>query len=171
MHAWGFSDEELDLIHTRRRQGMSMQSIAAEIGCGTHMLKTRVPGGLPPRRLKREMKPRPRPRPRTWNDTHAFCGKCEQWFPLYAFYPRTDPRYKRPVRSHCKVCEYKEAIGRQGEKTFARQMVALAKRVGTLVPEPCAICGEGNVQAHHSDYTRPLDVTWLCTKHHAEAHA
>lgn len=25
-------------------------------------------------------------------------------------------------------------------------------------------------QAHHEDYTKPFDVVWLCTKHHAERH-
>lgn len=25
-------------------------------------------------------------------------------------------------------------------------------------------------QAHHEDYARPLDVRWLCFKHHRETH-
>jgi hypothetical protein len=27
------------------------------------------------------------------------------------------------------------------------------------------------VDAHHDDYARPLDVTWLCRRHHQQRHA
>ena len=35
---------------------------------------------------------------------------------------------------------------------------------------PCLVCGE-KAEAHHADYSRPLDVMWLCSGHHKEAHA
>lgn len=35
--------------------------------------------------------------------------------------------------------------------------------------KPCVICGL-KAQAHHHDYTKPLDVIWLCSKHHSEEH-
>jgi hypothetical protein len=31
-------------------------------------------------------------------------------------------------------------------------------------------CGEPKVHAHHEDYSRPLDVTWLCQKCHVQRH-
>ncbi len=34
--------------------------------------------------------------------------------------------------------------------------------------KPCH-CGE-KAQAHHHDYSKPLDVVWLCVKHHNEEH-
>jgi hypothetical protein len=39
--------------------------------------------------------------------------------------------------------------------------------------EACFIhdCNDNNLEAHHPDYDRPLDVVWLCQKHHKEAHA
>ena len=50
------------------------------------------------------------------------------------------------------------------------QKVARAIKAGILEPEPCKICGAIDVQAHHEDYSKPLDVIWFCRKHHAEHH-
>ncbi len=56
-------------------------------------------------------------------------------------------------------------------KKRARKAVELARQRGELVPQPCQICGSHTqIEAHHSDYTRPLDVTWLCRPHHRELH-
>jgi hypothetical protein len=55
-------------------------------------------------------------------------------------------------------------------KSRAQARVSKAKRAGLLVKQPCEVCGSASVQAHHDDYTRPLDVRWLCVKHHAEHH-
>ena len=39
-----------------------------------------------------------------------------------------------------------------------------------LSPKPCEVCGTlQGVQRHHDDYEKPLEVRWLCRKHHAEA--
>jgi hypothetical protein len=45
-----------------------------------------------------------------------------------------------------------------------------AVRDGKIVRLPCFICG-AKAHAHHPDYDRPLDVIWLCPKHHYETHA
>lgn len=52
----------------------------------------------------------------------------------------------------------------------ARIAVSNAIRGGALTPEPCEVCGHHNVHAHHCDYTKPLDVMWLCSYHHCEWH-
>lgn len=56
------------------------------------------------------------------------------------------------------------AVRRQAHNKFNA-----AVRDGRLTPEPCFICGD-KAQAHHPDYDRPLDVTWLCPEHHKAAH-
>lgn len=54
---------------------------------------------------------------------------------------------------------------------LAHLSVKNALRLGVIVQQPCAVCGEANAEAHHPDYDRPLTVTWLCRKHHKALHA
>ena len=54
----------------------------------------------------------------------------------------------------------------------AHNAVANALREGRLVRQPCEVCGRAEaVQAHHDDYSKPLDVHWLCMDHHKAHHA
>ena len=41
---------------------------------------------------------------------------------------------------------------------------------GRLIREPCSRCGADKTQAHHEDYSKPLDVVWLCLKCHKQRH-
>ncbi len=59
---------------------------------------------------------------------------------------------------------------RYPERALARSIAREARRRGVLVPQPCRDCGAAQVEAHHSDYSRPLDVTWLCRRCHAAEH-
>jgi hypothetical protein len=54
------------------------------------------------------------------------------------------------------------------DRVHAHRIVFGALRNGTLKRKPC-ICGELKVEAHHKDYSKPLEVMWLCKKHHMEA--
>lgn len=57
------------------------------------------------------------------------------------------------------------------EKVRAHSRVGDAKRRGELSPEPCRECGSTkSIHAHHEDYSRPLDVEWLCAACHAAEH-
>jgi hypothetical protein len=61
----------------------------------------------------------------------------------------------------------------RGSNTLASKAhgkVTYAIRTGVLIPQPCEICGCQDVQAHHEDYSKPLDVKWLCVKHHKLVH-
>ena len=51
----------------------------------------------------------------------------------------------------------------------AHNKLAAALKGGKVQRQPCFICGE-TAEAHHPDYSMPLTVTWLCPKHHKEAH-
>ena len=56
------------------------------------------------------------------------------------------------------------------ERKNAQAKVFRALFSGKLTKQPCFICGE-KAEAHHPDYSRPLDVVWLCSSHHKQAHA
>lgn len=55
-------------------------------------------------------------------------------------------------------------------KAKAHNKVAYALRCGRLFKQPCQVCGNTNVFAHHDDYNFPLKVRWLCDVHHKEWH-
>lgn len=59
---------------------------------------------------------------------------------------------------------------RHPEKSRARNLLAAAKKRGEIIAQSCEVCGEKKVHAHHYDYNKPLDVMWLCSKHHGEWH-
>lgn len=103
-----------------------------------------------------------------------------------------DKRTKSGLYSACKVCHLKRRIRkpnnsvgfiesrntyarkyRQGVeqkiKQNARQKVYLAIKEGKIVRQPCEKCGEKS-EAHHPDYSKPLEVKWLCIIHHTEEH-
>lgn len=55
------------------------------------------------------------------------------------------------------------------EKYAARQAVLIALRSGRLVRQSCK-CGKTITEAHHPDYSKPLEVEWLCGRCHRIEH-
>ncbi len=58
------------------------------------------------------------------------------------------------------------------EKERARLALRRAVRAGRVRVHPCAVgigCA-GRLEAHHPDYARPLEVVWLCRRHHEALH-
>jgi hypothetical protein len=54
----------------------------------------------------------------------------------------------------------------------ARAQAQYAVKMGRLTRQPCEVGVNclGRVEAHHDDYSKPLEVRWLCRRHHSEAH-
>lgn len=86
----------------------------------------------------------------------------------YAAYEKE--RFQKSGRKQ-KVLEYqKRRRAKHPQKNRARAIVGKAIKSGKLTRQPCEVCGELKSEAHHDDYSKPLDVRWLCFKHHREVH-
>jgi ribosomal protein L37AE/L43A len=126
------------------------------------------------------------------------CFKCGETKPLSEFYPHGQMKDKH--RNKCKVCTIEEvrkdrrlnpavqardrargnrqtadglrAYREKNPQAYkAQTAVSNAVRDKRLFKEPCLFCGNEKVHGHHRDYSRPLDVIWLCAKCHHRLHA
>jgi hypothetical protein len=126
------------------------------------------------------------------------CRKCDIEQPIVNFYRA--PKNRDGLKHKCKVCnlyekhqwalankkrikEYNrayEAIRPRSsrmttdaakKKAKVRSKLRTAIRSGMLKAQPCEWCGSIPAEAHHPNYVRPLDVMWLCKKHHGDLHS
>jgi hypothetical protein len=72
--------------------------------------------------------------------------------------------HNRRLQGKTKKYKYHKA------KRPANIIMGNAVRKGTLVKKPCEVCGANKSHGHHEDYDRPLDVIWLCPRHHSDRH-
>lgn len=82
--------------------------------------------------------------------------------------------YKKNGRS--RAIDYMEAImewqRNNPEKKKAHDKVFQAIKMGKIIkPISCSEClREKRLSAHHNNYSRPLDVLWLCSSCHKKKH-
>ncbi len=122
------------------------------------------------------------------------CFKCNAMKDLSDFYP-----HKKMPDGHlnkCKECNRKDSalqleknklspewvekerervrkkqLGRKGHpKTLIYAEVKRKILSGELIRKPCEVCGKEKSQGHHEDYSKPLDLIWLCVRHHQDRH-
>lgn len=120
------------------------------------------------------------------------CFKCKQHKPYSQFYKHPDMADGHMGK--CKECakedvtlnrrlkiehyrEYDRNRGNRQEYVKKKNGSAYAKvyravKKCLLVKKPCQMCGSiKRVHAHHDDYSKPLEVMWLCPVHHKARHA
>lgn len=56
------------------------------------------------------------------------------------------------------------------QKRRAREIAHYRHSIGELVAQPCESCGAWDVEMHHTDYSKPLEIEWLCTTCHLAEH-
>lgn len=55
-------------------------------------------------------------------------------------------------------------------KYHAHLAVQRGLKSGALTRQACEVCGHPKTDAHHDDYSAPLQVRWLCRQHHTRLH-
>lgn len=78
---------------------------------------------------------------------------------------------KTPANRKAAIIRNKRYYARHRRKCIAHTLVYQAIKKGTLSKQPCEVCGNTTVHAHHEDYSQPLNVRWLCQTHHYAEHA
>lgn len=108
--------------------------------------------------------------------THRLSGSCKECHKAgVKAYQASKPGYYREIDKKRAMSAHRVQAREQWEmdhpeRRLASRVVQNAVKRGRLVKCPCAICGE-SAEAHHPDYSAPLDVVWLCRPHHKQAHA
>jgi hypothetical protein len=111
---------------------------------------------------------------------------------MYQFYQTKNGN--RYLKTTCKICrnnnkkewlktdkgkKYSHASkdrthNKHPEKRKARLLIYTELRSGRLKkPDICSIKDSncyGSIDGHHDDYSKPLEVRWLCTSHHRAIH-
>lgn len=119
-----------------------------------------------------------------WSGTRSTCRVCwnSKWGPVIvahsnryyheneSFRRKALARARKQHASDKRIHNKRNAdyAIRHPDRNSAKVKVMVAVRSGQLVPDRCH-CGR-KAHAHHDDYSRPLDVIWLCPTHHVERH-
>ena len=87
-----------------------------------------------------------------------------------AAYRAADPeRAKRQGREN--MARYRAKTGNTvHSEARAHRILNGALKRGYMTRQPCERCGAEKTDAHHDDYSRPLDVRWLCRRCHMAVH-
>jgi hypothetical protein len=52
----------------------------------------------------------------------------------------------------------------------AHAKVTAARKRGLITKGLCEVCSSPDVVGHHENYEKPLDLRWLCDRHHSRYH-
>lgn len=117
------------------------------------------------------LKGRPRGRPAKFGE--KTCGRCGKPRDIEQVYGKYQSR-------RCRAChaadmrEFRRHVPmtpEQRRKDNARSYASQYLKRGIIKRQPCQSCGDPKAQMHHHDYSKPLEVEWLCRRCHLLHHA
>ncbi len=104
----------------------------------------------------------------------------KQWFERERIRKRVQKRISRlrdlsKARAEERVKYRKRTITYKADptKNNARLSLNYSVRHGLIKkPKKCSVCKNalGRIEAHHKDYSKPLEVVWLCSVCHGKKH-
>ena len=66
--------------------------------------------------------------------------------------------------------QFRNWIEEHRDQFRSNQKLVEAIKAGKIKRGDCTKCGKEDAEGHHSDYSRPLEVIWLCRPHHGDLH-
>lgn len=99
------------------------------------------------------------------------CGRCggpkeSHRVGRYSYCNKCHAAYMRETRP-----KHSELSPDAKQKANARAYAHVYRDRGKIKKEDCKTCGSSKSEMHHSDYSKPLEVTWLCRSCHLKEHA
>jgi hypothetical protein len=95
------------------------------------------------------------------------CGRKRQQRYLLTHSEANRTANRKYRKAHPDRIQAKDALA-DPEKVQARRILNKAIKTGKIARQNCW-CGKVG-EAHHPDYSKPLEVIWLCSEHHAQVH-
>ena len=87
----------------------------------------------------------------------------------------------KPGQRYCRSCHaeymrenrvpYSKMTEEQRNKSRVRAYANMYLKRGKIVRQDCFVCDGPSDHMHHEDYSRPLDILWLCKKCHLTIHS
>jgi hypothetical protein len=126
----------------------------------------------------------PSPLPSRWKRYDYHCNDCHAayrrpraykggkaspaWWAEYRKAYYADPRNKARIAANMRRYARNPLLR---PKMEARWILRRAVAAGLVAKTNCERCGAVKVEGHHTNYSKPLDVTWLCSRCHRREHA
>ncbi len=92
------------------------------------------------------------------------------WAPGEGRKTKLTEEQRKMVRAARNRRKYAAGKKKYPERYAAKQVIKWAVARGVASSQPCWECGFADTEAHHPAYSLPLDVVWLCRKHHLQLH-
>lgn len=106
-------------------------------------------------------------RERRGKDT--YCAECRRQQRRESYHRNIEKERSWSRQKYLKDPDYyKKVVSPEKEKARKKLRNLIAR--GKITRLPCVVCGEEKTHGHHEDYSKPLEVIWLCVNHHALLH-
>lgn len=109
-------------------------------------------------------------RERNTTVTERKCSQCQITMEISLFARNRTKPLGRDYQCNACTKKLKKWSKPDRYKYLARRKVGRAVHSGRLTRLPCQVCGDVKSEGHHDDYSKPLEVTWLCRIHHVDKH-
>jgi hypothetical protein len=111
-----------------------------------------------------------------FNGKSAMCRECRKEEKAVREILKTGRRDNRRMTEERKAYKNKQVVEwmkNNPEKISAHRKIGYEVKLGRIIrPKICEICGKytDRIMAHHTDYSQPFLVVWVCPRCHGEIH-